>query len=207
MSNDTIICQKCKKKNLQDANFCCRCGINLIKSLKKCSICLEEKKLEILICGHLTCRQCIDACYKIKKECPQCRKELICCSKCSSYRVLKENDVEKCLDCLHEVKVNEYKITNVRKTCLECSSKRLLYNHISNSWKCLDCFSSFEIINGQSRLSRNTVSTTIICTKCCSNDIGYLEGEMGTSFCRNCLNKDIETKSVSMEEYSLLRIK
>ena len=58
MSNDTVICHKCKKKNLQDANFCCRCGINLIKSLKKCSICLEEKTLEILICGHLICRKC-----------------------------------------------------------------------------------------------------------------------------------------------------
>ena len=52
--SNSMNCPKCKKKNLEDSNFCSRCGFDISQfKMKQCSICLEKtKNQEILICGH-----------------------------------------------------------------------------------------------------------------------------------------------------------
>ena len=199
-------CPKCKKTNEEDANFCTRCGNDISKNhKKKCPICLDDKKLEVLICGHLVCRECMDSQYKIKQECPSCRKKLSRCNKCHSYRVLIERNMESCLDCKHKVRLSENIPARNRHQCLECHSKRLLYNHVSDSWNCLDCFCNFTINNNEVRISENLSSTTRICLSCCSNNI-ELDEEMEYK-CLHCKQDKIKSKLVSLEEYSLLRVK
>ena len=66
------------KKNLEDSNFCSRCGFDISQfQLKQCSICLEKtKNQEILICGHSFCPGCIEIQYTVKPECPECRTKI-----------------------------------------------------------------------------------------------------------------------------------
>ena len=191
----TIECSKCKKINNSESNFCSRCGVS-ITNKKKCPICLEIKKNIILICGHTTCSICIETSFKIKKECPMCRKEINKCHKCNSFRV--ENF--KCLDCNYiSIKLEKKK----RTKCIDCNSMRVLYNSDFDNWSCLDCFTNFEIKNNVASVN-NIASTTKICSLCCSNDIEY------TNFnnkCLNCENVDVKLKNITLEEYSHLRIK
>lgn len=200
-------CPQCHKTNEADTNFCGRCGYDISKTeLKQCSICLDKKKLEVLICGHLVCLDCMEKQYQIKAECPECRKVLLKCTDCGSFRVLCENNMEKCLACLKEVKISPHnQNTRNRKVCIDCQSNRLLYNHINGSWNCLDCFRNFTIDNGEVRVAQNINPTTIICLLCCSNNLTQ-NNEMETK-CLNCLHNDVKTKCISLEEYSLLRIK
>ena len=200
-------CPQCKKNNDTEANFCARCGFSLSSIKKKtCAICLEEKKLEVLICGHLCCSECINTQYQIKRECPTCRAPIKKCLACNSFRVHLDARIEKCLDCLDTIKVVDLDDNYAdRNRCIECSSKRLLYNHVNDSWKCLDCFRNFTIENGQARVAQNLSSTTTICLKCCSNEL-----EMNSQMeyrCLNCLNDNVEVKIISLEEFSVLRVK
>jgi hypothetical protein len=204
-------CPKCKKTNDKEANFCCRCGIKL-ELPKQCPICLSEKECIILNCGHNCCQECMDKQYEIKKECPTCREKISKCEKCFSYRVSKDKHYEKCLDCNHKVKIKKIENNlgeNINRVeCLDCYSRRILYNHVNNSWSCLDCFRTFCIdrINNSVRIAENLQSTTTICLKCCSNE---LENNLGTEEinCKNCLEKNTKTKLISLEEFSRLRIK
>ena len=200
-------CPNCEKKNSNEANFCTRCGHSLAGlKLQTCPICLEDKKLESLGCGHQVCLPCLQKSYQIKKECPQCRKPVKKCDSCPSYRVIsiKKGKYEKCLDCLKTYKIKdrcEYK----SYTCLECSSRRLLYNHISDSWNCLDCFQNFKIEDGNIRIATNLISTTTICLNCCSNNL-ELQND-GETKCLHCHQENVRTKVISLEEFSLLRVK
>lgn len=199
-------CSQCKKKNEPEANFCIRCGYDIAQlKLDQCSICLEEKKLEVLICGHKCCLTCMESQFKIKKECPECRKELSRCQSCSSFRVLITNNTEKCLQCHKEVKLNYEDSNSLRFKCVECQSKRLLYNHVSDSWNCLDCFHTFTRSNGQIRVNTSLNSTTTICVKCFSNNL-----KADDNFdmkCLHCLTENVKTKTISLEEYSCLKVK
>ena len=200
-------CPNCHKKNNTESNFCVRCGTNLSKlQKKKCSICLENKKLETLGCGHQVCLDCLHQSYQIKKECPECRKEIQKCNSCHSYRVIKikNGTYEKCLECGISRKIKKNTVMP-KYTCLECQSKRLLYNHVSDSWNCLDCFQNFKIEGDDIKIATNLISTTTICLSCCSNNI-----EMnidGDTRCLHCLQDNVRTKVISLEEYSLLTIK
>lgn len=200
-------CPNCHKKNNTESNFCVRCGTNLSKlQKKKCSICLENKKLETLGCGHQVCLDCLHQSYQIKKECPECRKDIQKCNSCHSYRVIKIKNgrYEKCLECGVSRKIKKNTVMP-KYTCLECQSKRLLYNHVSDSWNCLDCFQNFKIDGDDIKIATNLISTTTICLSCCSNNI-----EMnidGDTRCLHCLQDNVRTKVISLEEYSLLTIK
>lgn len=204
-------CHKCKKTNDKEANFCCRCGIKL-ELPKQCPICLAEKECIVLNCGHNCCKECMDKQYEIKKECPTCRENISKCEKCNSYRVSINKDYEECLDCSNKVNIKNIDLSLGndinRIECLDCHSRRILYNHINNSWSCLDCFRNFVIdrTNNSIRIAENLQSTTTICLKCCSNE---LENSLGTNEinCKNCLEKDTKTKIISLEEFSRLRIK
>lgn len=200
-------CPNCQKINNAESNFCVRCGTNL-SSLhkKKCSICLEEKKLETLGCGHQVCSICLNQSYQIKKECPECRKPIQKCYSCHSFRVIKiKNDrYEKCLECQKVRKIKkDSKLPKYK--CIECQSNRLLYNHISDSWNCLDCFQNFKIEGDEIKIASNLISTTTICLTCCSNNIEVKPD--GESKCLHCFQDNIRTKIISLEEYSLLTIK
>ena len=205
-----VTCAKCKKKNDNEANFCCRCGDTL--SIKKqCPVCLEDKELDVLVCGHSCCGECINRIYEIKKECPECRKEIRKCLKCDSYRVQLINDNEEhCLNCKSVILLKNY---NVRERsskikCIECDSKRVLYNYKNNSWNCLDCFCDFVISGSNARVAQNLTSTTIICSLCCSNNLEFKIGNLDEeNKCLNCLNTNIKTRLVSLEEYSRLKVK
>ena len=53
-------CPNCEKKNSGEANFCTRCGHSLASlKLQTCPICLEDKNLESLGCGHQVCLPCL----------------------------------------------------------------------------------------------------------------------------------------------------
>lgn len=205
-------CFKCKKVNDIDANFCIRCGIKFNK-LQNCPVCLNDKKCLILMCGHECCKECLDKLEKNKDyiKCPQCRKKNKQCSNCLGYRVLEDGQVEKCLDCGNEIKLKFFeRPNNSRIKCIDCQSIRILYNHNNNSYSCQDCFIKFTIDNqnGIGRILNSSESTTSICTLCCSNDItGIVESGEYMYYCKNCKNKDIKIKYVSLEEYSRLRIK
>lgn len=200
-------CPNCEKKNNSESNFCVRCGTSLSQlQEKKCPICLEDKKLESLGCGHLVCLDCLKQSYKIKKECPECRKEIKECSSCHRYRVIKikKGKMEKCLDCGVVNKLRSH--SKLKKyTCLECKSNRLLYNHVSDSWNCLDCFQNFKIEGERIRIATNLLTTTAICTKCCSNQL--TDNTEGGRDCLHCGMINTITKMISLEEFSLLRIK
>lgn len=200
-------CPNCQKKNNLESNFCVRCGTNLSHLQKKqCSICLEKKKLETLGCGHQVCGECIRKSYQIKQECPECRKPIQKCHSCHSFRVIKikNGKYEKCLECQLTRKIVKDRVMP-KHQCLECHSRRLLYNHISNSWNCLDCFQNFKIEGNEIKIASNLISTTTICLSCCSNNIELKpEGEYK---CLHCQEDNIRTKIVSLEEYSLLKIK
>lgn len=201
-------CHKCKKKNDEEANFCCRCGIKLVIP-KQCPICLSEKKCIILNCGHNCCKECMDKQYTIKKECPTCRNKVSKCEKCFSYRVSCNKDYEECQDCSHKIKIKSLGlgVENTRQ-CFDCNSKRILYNHVNNSWNCQDCFRNFIIDSNTNsvRIAENLQSTTIICLRCCSNELenNHLSSDVN---CKNCLEKDTKTKMITLEEFSRLKIK
>lgn len=199
-------CPKCKKKNLEDSNFCSRCGFDISQfKMKQCSICLEKtKKQVILVCGHSFCPGCIDQQYKFKQECPECRTNIKKCSNCSSFRVIQEEGYEKCLNCLTETHIKSYKREN-KILCIDCQSKRVIYNHTCSSYSCLDCFRNFKINGTQVRIESQNNNTTTICIHCFSNKI-----KMNDDFtynCQNCNSIDVKTKVVSLVEYSSLKIK
>ena len=203
----TMKCPNCEKKNDGESNFCVRCGTSLSNlQEKKCPICLEHKKLESLGCGHLVCLECLKKSYEIKKECPECRKEIKQCHSCQGFRVIKmkKGKIEKCLDC---GVINKLRNSSKLKkyTCLECHSNRLLYNHVSDSWNCLDCFQNFKIEGHRISVATNILSTTTICTRCCSNQL--IDNSEGGRNCLHCYQENTNTKIVSLEEFSLLRIK
>ena len=199
-------CPKCKKKNDIEANFCSRCGYDISQNkIQKCPICLDDKKLEVLVCGHLVCRVCINSQFKIKKECPNCRHPLLKCQKCGSFRVHTEKNLEKCLDCKEVTRIVDNTQIMSRPQCIECHSKRLLYNHVNDSWNCLDCFQNFTIQNNQVRISSRINPTTLICVICCSNNL-IIDSDMEYK-CENCGKENTPTKCITLEEYSLLRIK
>ena len=200
-------CPNCQKTNDGESNFCGRCGTQLSNlKKKKCPICLEDKKLENLGCGHLVCIECLQKSYKIKKECPECRKPIKKCRKCNGFRVIqiKKGKMEKCLDCglISKISTNQ-KLP--KYSCLDCQSNRLLYNHISDSWNCLDCFQNFKIEEGELSIATNLISTTTICLSCCSNNLE--ENTEGNRDCLHCHQKNVKTKLISLEEFSLLKIK
>ena len=205
-------CLKCKKVNDTDANFCIRCGIKLNK-LDNCPVCLNDKECLILMCGHKCCKECLGNLEKKNNyiNCPQCRKRIKQCSSCSSYRVLEEEKLEKCLDCGNEVIIKFFeKPKNSRLKCIDCNSIRILFNHNNDSYSCQDCFIKFTIDKETSsmRILNSTESITSICSLCCSNDItGIVESGEYIYYCKNCKNKDVKIKYVSLEEYSRLRIK
>lgn len=207
-------CPKCKKNNDCESNFCSRCGekINLIKS---CPICLTDKKCIVLICGHTCCYECIDKQYSIKKECPVCRNNIIKCGSCNSFRVNIENRIEKCMDCKYENKIVNLNLNNYesfngyeRMKCIDCNSRRILYNPVNNSWNCSDCFCTFTINREDQigRIAENLQSTTVICLKCCSNNLKSSNNNTEIN-CLNCNEKDTQTKIISLEEFSRLNIK
>tara|TARA_B100000123_G_scaffold272498_1_gene255477 strand:- start:1012 stop:1830 length:819 start_codon:yes stop_codon:yes gene_type:complete len=199
-------CPKCNKNNLIDSNFCSRCGYDISKiQIRKCSICLEEcNKQEILICGHTFCKNCIDTQYNIKKECPMCRKKIRKCTNCNSYRVNKEKKIYKCLNCFSEV----HKLNNTSENkilCIDCNSKRVIYNHLCNYHSCLDCFRNFKIQGSEVRTNNNNNNCTTICLHCFSNRIKL--NDDFTYNCLNCKSEDIKTKNISLLEYSSLTLK
>lgn len=202
-------CHKCKKTNDKEANFCCRCGIKL-ELPKQCPICLSEKECIILNCGHNCCKECMDKQYEIKKECPTCREKITKCEKCFSYRVSKDKNYEKCLDCGNKNKIKKINknLVDNRVKCYDCNSNRILYNHVNNSWNCLDCFRNFVIdnTNNSVRIAENLQTTTTICLKCCSNQLENNQNGPEIN-CKNCLEKDTKTKIISLEEFSRLKIK
>jgi len=73
MSND-INCDKCLKL-VPFTNFCQNCGTKLPK-ISKCPICLDEKLLKIINCGHGICLECFKITYKMNKSCPLCRTDI-----------------------------------------------------------------------------------------------------------------------------------
>ena len=204
-----VTCTKCKKRNDDEANFCSRCG-DTLSNKKKCPVCLDDKELDVLVCGHSCCKECINRIYEIKKECPECRKEIRKCLKCNSFRVQVINELEEhCLNCKSVILLKNYNRRESSKIkCLECDSKRVLFNYKNNSWNCLDCFCDFVIEGSNVRVAQNLTSTTIICTLCCSNNLEIKSGIFDEeNKCLNCLNTNVKTRLVSLEEYSRLKVK
>ena len=201
-------CGNCKKNNDIEANFCCRCGLKIIKK-EKCPICLEEKVLKSLMCGHNTCETCIDGIFDTSKKCAMCRADLFKCINCDSYRILINDNSGKCLDCNHELSIVTGDVkepTSNRISCRDCNSNRLLYDHRTNCYNCMECFCKF---NSGNTFTNTAQNTTKICLLCCSNDIEFSINSINepTNKCNNCETKNTKTKTVSLEEYSRLKIK
>jgi hypothetical protein len=49
-------------------------------AIVKCSICLEsatkESELVVAKCGHIFCKACLEQSLQVKRECPNCRKNI-----------------------------------------------------------------------------------------------------------------------------------
>jgi len=206
-------CSNCKKKLEDETNFCSRCGIKQ-EILNKCPICLDNKELIILLCGHNTCSLCINTSYKNKRECPMCREEIEKCPECYQFRIVTlPNTTKKCLDCKAIIKKNYIIKEGSKISCADCKSKRVLFNPMENTYNCNDCFSKF---NSELSESITTISKTKICMICFSNQIefmdypivsGRLENYVDKNRCKNCEKTNVEIKTISLEEYSKLRVK
>tara|TARA_B100000674_G_scaffold467219_1_gene451980 strand:+ start:61 stop:837 length:777 start_codon:yes stop_codon:yes gene_type:complete len=206
-------CSNCKRKLEDGTNFCPKCGVKQDVS-DKCPICLENKKLSTLLCGHNICITCMHTCHKNKNECPICRMEIEKCPECYNFRVVKlPNGKKKCLDCKSIIKSNIVLEPGQKIICVDCNSRRVLFNPMDNTYNCSDCFCKFncnltEVIE--------TIPKTRICMVCFSNQIEFIDNPLVESRfenyvdrnrCKNCEKKNVETKIISLEDYSKLRIK
>ena len=59
-------CSNCKRKLEDGTNFCPKCGVKQDVS-DRCPICLENKKLSTLLCGHNVCITCMNRIHQIKQ--------------------------------------------------------------------------------------------------------------------------------------------
>ena len=206
-------CSSCKKVLDEDTNFCPRCGTKQ-KINNKCPICLESKELLTLICGHNTCATCMNSCYREKKECPICRTEIQKCPECYNFRVVSlMNKTNKCLDCKAIIKKNTMVKHGQKIKCVDCGSRRVLYNPLDQTYNCNDCFSKFS-----SDLSDIITTNPMvkICMICFSSDIEYfdyalvegrLENYVDKNRCNNCEKRNVDTKNITLEEYSKIKVK
>lgn len=204
-------CKNCNKCLEEDTNFCPRCGFKQEKQ-DKCPVCFEIKETQTLICGHNICDICINRCYLEKKECPVCRESIEKCPECYKFRVveLRENE-KKCLDC--KTKILNHNIPPRNKIiCIECKSKRVLFDPMTLNYHCSDCFAYY--VGNHSHVV--PVPKTKICMVCFSNQIEFfdhpiVEDEYDRlvlkNKCRNCEKENVETKIISLEDYSKLIIK
>ena len=205
-------CSNCQKKLEDETNFCPRCGFKQHLILK-CPICLENKKVSTLLCGHNVCIVCINTSYKNKQQCPMCRESIEKCPECYQYRVVKMPDgKKKCLDCKTKI-INVKTIINSKKLiCIECRSSRILFDPLTSRYNCSDCFGYFD-----SNTSHITpVPKTKICMVCLSNTIEFMDYPLVEdnfdrfvlkNRCKNCGLENVETKNISLEEYSKLVVK
>lgn len=205
-------CSNCQKSLDEDTNFCPRCGIKQeIKN--KCPICLEQKELSTLLCGHNICKFCINTSYRQKTECPICRENIEKCPECYEFRVVKlQNGKKKCLDCKSIITDIQNIINGEKIKCKDCGSHRVLFDPENNRYNCTDCFGYFT--NGITFV--NTIPKTKICMVCFSNMIEYFDHPLVEdrydkyvikNRCKNCQIENVETKTISLEEYSKLVIK
>jgi hypothetical protein len=206
-------CSNCKRKLEEGTNFCPKCGFKQ-EVQDKCPICLENKELQTLICGHNICGFCINKSFRSKKECPICRFEIDKCPECYQFRVVKlPNSTKKCIDCKTIIKKNEYINLNSKITCTDCNSRRVLFNPTENNYSCTDCFCKFS-----SDLSNviTIIPNTKICMVCFSNEIEFFdyplvdsrfENYIDKNRCKNCEKTNVEIKTISLEEYSKIRVK
>ena len=213
-------CKNCKKKLELDTNFCPRCGYKQ-NIPNKCPICLEIKSTKTLVCGHNVCSVCIKKSYKTKKQCPVCRVDIEECPECYNFRLIKKsNNKKQCLDC-KSIIISMPKIKKEDKIiCRECRSNRILFNPDKKIYECMDCFGYFptNIENQENQQTQIvTIPKTKICMKCFSNEIEFydyslFDNDNYNSYtkknkCKNCLLENVEVKTISLEEFSKLKIK
>jgi len=205
-------CKKCKKKLEDETNFCPRCGCKQ-DFPNRCPICFEIKTTKTLICGHNVCSICIKKSYNTKKICPICRIDIEECPECYNFRVTKiSNNRKQCLDC-KSIIINKQQIRKEDKIiCRECRSNRILFNPDKNVYDCMDCFGYFS-----NNLEDQIVTIPKICMNCFSNQIEIYDYSLfdndnynlytKKNKCKNCQMKNIELKTISLEEFSKLKIK
>ena len=206
-------CSNCQKSLEEGTNFCPRCGLK--QELKqKCPICLDDKVVTTLLCGHNICITCINKIYVNKRECPICREQIEKCPECYNFRVVELTKTrKKCLDCKTKI-INTSKIIDNNKIkCNECGSRRVLFDPITNLYKCTECFGYF---NSNTTYQVIPVPKTRICMVCFSNLIEFFEHPLVEedydrlivkNKCKNCEMENVNTKIITLEEYSKLRIK
>jgi hypothetical protein len=204
-------CSHCKKQLEEGTNFCPRCGFKQ-EQLHKCPICLDDKKVLTLICGHNICDFCMNQSYQTKPECPICRVNLEKCPECYQFRVINlPNKTKKCLDCKAKISIIPNIINGEKIVCLECKGDRILFDPLTSRYNCSDCFGYFTI-----NTQVVTQPKTKICMKCFSNSIEFFDHPLVNSDfdryvvknkCNNCELENVEIKTISLEEYSKLTIK
>ena len=205
-------CSNCHKSLDDDTNFCPRCGFKQ-EINNKCPICLDNKELSTLLCGHNICKLCINTSYRQKPECPICRENIEKCPECYQFRVVKlQNGHKKCLDCKSKISNVPSIINNEKIKCIDCNSSRVLFNPDDNRYNCMDCFAYFS--NQTTHVV--PIPKTKICMICFSNLIEFLdypimEDEYDRyvikNRCKNCLKENVETKTISLEDYSKIIVK
>lgn len=178
-------CINCGFKNLEDSNFCHKCGFRL-EINQKCEVCHEDKNLYPLLCGHAFCKSCLNSVAEINNNCPKCRKEFKICDLCGGMRVYGnqcldcENNILLCSKCFHKYpNLPEYKILNICENC-----------HLSNVKTITTGYHEGLNIN---TLSKEKVNPTLIpiCKKCFSRNI-TLDSTTSLHKCHDCVSYILE---------------
>ena len=205
-------CSNCQKSLEEDTNFCPRCGFKQ-EINNKCPICLDNKELSTLLCGHNICKVCINTSYRQKPECPICRETIEKCPECYEFRVVKlQNGNKKCLDCKSKISTVKSIINNEKIKCIDCNSSRVLFNPDDGRYNCMDCFAYF---SGETTYVV-PIPKTKICMVCFSNLVEFLyypilednyDKYVIKNRCKNCHKENVETKTISLEDYSKIIVK
>lgn len=212
MSNE-INCDKCLQL-VPFTNFCQNCGTKLPK-VSKCPICLEEKILKIINCGHGICLECYKMTYKMNKRCPLCRTDIE-----DDYEIIESSsdyeEIDEERQEIYENTINFNEKEEIIFVCCECYSKdiknlnddKLKIYYCDNCEKtisnCIQIYKqdyNYEIYKVKERKHLNKIK---ICCQCNSkeillriNDFDILERS-----CLNCKKINPETRLIYKHEYN-----
>ena len=207
---EEINCLKCLKL-VPFTNFCQNCGTKLPK-ISNCPICLEDKPLKIIICGHGVCLDCYKITYKTNKSCPLCRKPME-----EDYESMEEYDSVDETNTVIDTCTNDKYTDETLNVCCECFSKdvenlntesvKIYYCHncektVENTLQIFKEDYDYKIYKVKNKKPFNKIK---ICCNCNSKDL-MLTLNMFDSLqcqCLNCKKINPGSRDIFKYEYNI----